>query len=397
VKKYLAGILFALACFASPAHAQVSCNDPGGFLKSFGTINIDDTLILGPDCQHVQSGGSNQPVATFACDGVTNDAVQLQNAINATPMGGTFYIPFKNAGVCLTNATLNFTKPIRFVCDPGVAIKPTAGIGGNSVLYFFGSAFGLAFPTQIENCFIGDPNVNTRFGQYGMVFDTQTAGRYFRNLFVHNVTIKAGTNGVYGILILNNVANNPNGGTFASTIEGGTIEGGLNISGAGDNLAIRDTLIPWNATPGADNGGILISLVTGAGSFLIDHINFSQPGAIIFDGCYSCIIQNSQIEVQAVLAAGAALFVRAGALTMQGFKILNCQFQANAGLGTPLLLDISSNVVEIIVQGNNFATPTSYSPIFNQSVTLQLGPNYWAVGAAAHVSGTAAANTYGGG
>lgn len=38
-------------------HAQV-CNDPSGFIKSFGSINLGDLLVMGPDCQHAVDGGS---------------------------------------------------------------------------------------------------------------------------------------------------------------------------------------------------------------------------------------------------------------------------------------------------------------------------------------------------
>lgn len=48
--------LFSL-CYSPSAHAQVVCNDPSGFLKTYGPIFLGDPLILGPDCQHAQDGG----------------------------------------------------------------------------------------------------------------------------------------------------------------------------------------------------------------------------------------------------------------------------------------------------------------------------------------------------
>lgn len=332
------------------------------------------------------------------CDNSTTDTTTLQNAINSTPIGGKLYIPFKNSGTCLIDAGLTFPEPIHLVCDPRVSIKPITGIGSGSVLNFVGSANGLAFPTIIENCFIGDTGANTRLGGIGMFFDSRVTGNYFRGLELRNVTIKAGTTGAFGAVFLNNTVNNPNGGIFVVNIRGGLIEGGLSFSGAGDNIAIRDTLIPWNSTGGADNNGILVDLVAGAGSFLIDHINFSQPGGLVFDACYSCIVQNSQFEGQATSTEsnGAIVDVRAGSATILDFKFRNNQVQAVAGVGTPLLLRIGLNVTHVVVDGNAFATPTSYTGVSNASVELQLGPNFWST-AATHVSGTAAANTYGGG
>lgn len=60
MKKFLAGILFALALFAAPVSALAQgCNDASGFLKSFGQIPLGNLLALGPDCQHVQNAGQS--------------------------------------------------------------------------------------------------------------------------------------------------------------------------------------------------------------------------------------------------------------------------------------------------------------------------------------------------
>jgi hypothetical protein len=42
--------------FIYPASAQ-SCNDPSGFLKSYGTFNIGDMAVFGPGCQQIMDGG----------------------------------------------------------------------------------------------------------------------------------------------------------------------------------------------------------------------------------------------------------------------------------------------------------------------------------------------------
>lgn len=59
MKRIAAGIILLIGIlFASGAQAQVTCNDPSGFLKTYGPIILGDSLILGPDCQHAQDGGN---------------------------------------------------------------------------------------------------------------------------------------------------------------------------------------------------------------------------------------------------------------------------------------------------------------------------------------------------
>lgn len=63
MKKFFLALI-VLAGFVSPAAAQ-NCDDPSGFLKSFGTIPIGDVLLLGPGCQQVQDGGAGGAVGTL--------------------------------------------------------------------------------------------------------------------------------------------------------------------------------------------------------------------------------------------------------------------------------------------------------------------------------------------
>jgi hypothetical protein len=336
------------------------------------------------------------------CDGSTDDTAAFQAAMTATPIGGWLRVAGTTGTQCNVSSTITRTQPIHFSCDPGAAIAPTSGIGSATVLDFVGSA-SFNVPTVIEGCFIGNPNVNTRFGGIGMLFDTTTAGNLFRNLVIRNMTIKAGTLGNPGINMSNNATNNAVGGTFVSQIVGGSIEGGLTLSNVGDSLVIRDTGFPQNFTSGADNLGITIVLVDGsggaAGNLLLDHINFSQCGGIDFSNGFAPILQNSEIEGEAALCNGATALVSftgiSGAITSP--KIRNNQFQYNAGFGQPTLLLLNAAATGIVLDGNVFSTPTPYAPVANSSTTLELGPNVWNNGGAGHISGTLPANTYGGG
>lgn len=346
--------------------------------------------------QIVTDGGALYPEMFGAKgDGSTDDTTALQNCITATAIGGTIRNA-KPAAHYLVSSTINVSEPISMKFSTGCAIVPASGLGSGDVIKFSGSANGLAYSTIIENVQIGDPASATRYGGVGIRFDTTASGVYFRGLQMRGVYVSAGTLSRYGVIMLNDPAQNANGGIFTSTIEGGVIQGGLLVSGCGDNITIRDTLIPHNFGASADNLGILVSLATGAGSFVIDHINFSQAGGVIMDACYASTIQNSQFEAQATITADAVVYIRAGDATIGGFKFINNQAQANSGIGTPLFLKISSNVGHIIVSGNAFATPTSYTAVTNASAALQQGPNFWSTGSP-HISGTAPANTYGGG
>jgi hypothetical protein len=348
------------------------------------------------------------------CDNSTDDRVNLQAAITAAAsIGGTLHISAQNASAvtpyCLVSKNaggayaLTASNAFHLVCDTGVAIKPTAAVTATtSVLYLFGNPLGANLQTIIEGCFIGDPSVATRNGLHGIVFDTQTAGNLFRAPIVKNVFIQAGTSGNgYGISHINNVTNNPGGGLYDATFgEGSIIQGGVNLNGSGDSITLKG-IYPHNGAVGSDDNGILINLISGAGgnagSTTLDHINLSQAHGVKIDCAYSLLVNGGEYEGQATLTGNALFDVNAGGCTTNSVKIRNAQFQYAPGFGTPLLMRITANASAIVLDGDAFATPTSYTPISNASTTLQLGPNYWNVGAAAHILGTAAANTYGGG
>lgn len=121
MKNLLTGFLFALACFASPAFAQ-SCNDPSGFVKARGTINIGDLVTFGPDCQSVQDSGLVPFGATYNAkmlgavgNGIVNDTTALQTCINLAQTAHTgCYVP---GGSYKTTAPLSITSRIAFFGD----------------------------------------------------------------------------------------------------------------------------------------------------------------------------------------------------------------------------------------------------------------------------------------
>ncbi|TYL87790.1 hypothetical protein [Bradyrhizobium cytisi] len=346
------------------------------------------------------------------CDGSTDTRVALQSAIDNTPEGGTLRISKQSTtGACVVSKSagpfaLSVSKPIHLLCDSSVAIKPNSTLGTtssvNDVIHLFGHIDGINWQTIIEGCLIGDPSAASRYGRHGLVFDTTTASTYFRAPVIKNVYIQAGTSGSgYGIALLNSVVNNPNGGIYQADIGAGSIiQGGILLSGTGDSINIHDAIIPYNATASADNNGIFIDVANGgsgmAGNTTLRNLNFSQPKGVNVSCAYNLLIDGGEYEGQATLTGNALIDVSGATCTVVGTKIRNAQIQYTAGFGTPLLCRITANVGHIVFDGNTLATPTSYTPCSNASTALQVGPNSWNTGAT-HFSGTAAANTFGGG
>jgi hypothetical protein len=342
------------------------------------------------------------------CDGVTDTRVQLQQAINSTPIGGTLRISKQNtSGACIVGKgagsyALIATRPIHILCDLGVAIQPTSALSTTStVLHLVGSLIGLNVQTVIDGCFIGNPGSATRFGLHGIVFDTTTAGNYFRAPIVRNVFIQAGSSGSgFGIYCANNPINNPNGGIYGGSLgENSMIQGGIFLGSSGDSITIGPrAIIPQNGGDGADNNGIYVALVNAAGgtagNLTFDNVNFSQSAGIRIDAGYNIIFDKGEYELQAPLTGTAIIHLSANVGTVSSVRIKNAQFQAISGIGNPLFINISSNAQSVTIEGNAIAAPTGYTTVTNASASLSCGPNYWQTGLP-HISGTAPANNYG--
>lgn len=385
----------------------------GDITKAAGSCVVTSTYtssLTGAVARNLRSKlGDHINAADFGvvCDGVTDTRVQLQQAINSTPVGGTLYISkASTTGACMISAAtsvygLQRTEPFNLVCDTGVAIQPAFSFTSSaSVLYLVGSANGVTYNTTIDGCSFGNLGAATRLGLHGIVFDTTTTGTYFRQPIVKNVFIQGGATGSgYGIYT-NNGAGNINGGIYGGALGmDSKIHGGIFLGNAGDSLTIGPrAIIPQiGSGAGYDNNGIYVYLVAGAGNLTFDNLNFTQSGGITIDAGYNVIFDKGEYELQAALTGQAIINISANVATVTGVRIRNLQMQAVGGIGTPLFLKASSNAQHIIFDGNSVATPTNYSPISNASTSFQMGPNFWQVGGAAHISGTAAANTYGGG
>ncbi|MGY4355378.1 hypothetical protein ACVW0J_001871 [Bradyrhizobium sp. i1.7.7] len=156
--------------------------------------------------------------------------------------------------------------------------------------------------------------------------------------------------------------------------------------------------LPYNPTASADNNGLWISLINGgggpAGDLKVD-VNLTQPAGIQLRCGYNVEFRG-EYELTTSLTGAGLLDLNGADCTISGVRV-HAQMQATGAAGTPRLLNIASNCSSIVLSESNIATPSAYTPVVNTCPSFQLGPNYWSVGGAAHIGGTAAANTYGGG
>lgn len=473
---------------------------------AFSSVTVNgSTCTLGSTC----TTGFN--VAQLSCgdySSSTDNRAALQAAIDATPSGGTLFIPatqatnftYCNIGKNPTNVaptllsswySLYITKPIHIICDRGVALRPdstntnstvggypgqygtiaggssytngtytavpltggggsgakatitvaggavtsviitdggaggysvsnvlsasaaniggtgsgftytlTTLVSGTDIVYIKGTLDGLNIPTIVEGCFIGDPTVATRYGRHAIVLDTLTDSTYFRAPIIRNVFTQAGASGNgYGVVAVNDTLqpNQFNGGIYGGIFgDGSMFYGGLWFTGTGDSNVIRNAIVPQCIGCGtSDNNGILLSPINTAGSTTLQEVNFSQSKGVKVTSGINFAIMGGEYELQATLTGTALIDLNGADGTLYNAKIIGAQLQANAGLGTPLLINATSNVANFVLMSNFIATPTSYTGVANASTSFICGPNYWSTGSP-HYSGTAPSSSFGG-
>lgn len=334
------------AIYFTRALAQ-SCNDPSGFLKTFGPMKIGDLLSLGPDCQHASTGsaagsvpatnvfytiplagGVSQSqtnynfrsivnVTDFGAvgDGVTDDAPAFRAASDAIANGGALHIPTTTAyyrmnscrnGAVLETAGSNANKSVSLVGD-GWSAKTGGSLGqprGSILRLGIGVAdtcdFASWTPTdQIaglawRNFYLG--NEGTPVGRHGFFMNGANAAGYVTDLIIDHVFID---NMKTGYSIKSTAANSaPFSGAIAFSKISNNALMSFNADFLGDEVTIEHNRFGQNATNDARDIGIQFENVSGATSTLIFHnvmSNFNQM--ISVRGGTKTIIRDNEFEL----------------------------------------------------------------------------------------------------
>lgn len=334
------------------------------------------------------------------CDGstVTGNAFRAAAAA-AQNSHATLHISGQNAsGACILNAGasnfgIQITQPFKIACDPGIWLEPDSSFTSSTDVFDIIGGSNYLISNMEIHCNIGNPAAPTRNGRAGIFLDTQVVGNFIAH-FNYTGRIQAGTHGSFGLLAINNVTNNPNGGFFLSTIgdHQSVIEGGVDLSGSGDSITLEGNY-PYNSASGADNSGVLVDLVANAGGFVAKDLNFSNCGGLVITYVANGEIDGGEYEAQATCTIAPLINISATGGTITAFQI-HPHSMTSVGSVTNLLLAIGVNAILPTLHGVSIATSTAYTPVTNNSTTLGCGANFFNVGGAAHVSGTAPANTY---
>lgn len=254
--------LFALAALfmlSSPASAQI-CNDPSGFLKSFGPIPLGNSLVLGPDCQHAQDGGAGigsagaytffmnptnvgalpsfysrdvasqimDKVTPVWCNNAAGDGAKIQAAANT---GITVWMH----GPCNFDQTVTLISPGQVITGDNritTDLRQSAVLGGATFICNTGEP-GPTFQNFQISYTQPDSTNRAAYTAYGPAFSCQNTPRtQFKNIRI--------VRGMIGIDMRGN-----SGGTVIDGFEDGTFTASVLIDGALDTVRINN----WQAFP----------------------------------------------------------------------------------------------------------------------------------------------------
>ncbi len=295
-------------------------------------------------------------------DGVTNDSVAVQDAINAVPDGGTLYVPkgsyLVGPSSVGTDANAIFTRAngqrINIVGEGFESLfKVHASTPSTMDVLKFNwttSARGMRF----ENFGIMPASGNP--GRHGIMFNL-TSGTtvltyqvIFRNLliFLNNATGKS-------ICVDVNVAS-VSGGMAYSVIEECLLDG-IRLVNVGDNIKVsHNTMIPTNAaTP-----TVYVVNINGAKNFdFVHNVVAGLNTMLLHDGGYSSVIDGNWFETPATIPGtypnGAMLDLHGGSSIVKHAKVRNNAFMSHIGTNLPNPIRVN-NAQQTLIDGNFVST-----------------------------------------
>lgn len=278
-----------------------------------------------------------------AGDGVTDDTVAIQNAINATAYGGTLHIP---AGSYLVSASLEvINKPIRIVGDGFMStyILASASIPGtDDVLVFNGDSIS---PAAIEGYYLSDISIKPQLG---------TPARHGLNLGngigvgINRATVERVKISGFGSYAIRN------NGAFSSTIQNCFIEGILFDSCTDNQNVLNNTIfgVFW---------GVYINAVVGTNMFNIkDNVIVSELGGVYAVDVGTLTIADNQFETQAITTDPESSMI---VLKGTSRQIYNTQIHGNNFNVNPAYMIYTVrlyNTLDVSIYGNSFSGGLPY-------------------------------------
>lgn len=320
----------------------------------------------------------------------TDDTTAIQNAINATPNGGTLFIPGKttgcvirqqgaNAYALLQNRPFNvrgtghFSNLMTFPDTPSTVdnflVNNTTGGDWIGTVW---DGFGISATTSfVPATFL----MNPRFGKRGLAFVDITASTNFPQILISNITIGESGND-YSLYVGNPTSSASQGVQIIRN----RINGGVHLDHVSDSFLLKD-----NFFYGATTKGGLFEFVSGAGSFLFANNNVTWTGCTIIESGSKPVIKDNYFEevVNGSNCARAAVVDFNGGLS----AIVSPTFTGNivnASVSTATLVRFN-NHTEGIFGDNALIEGTVRTFVTSTTGLTCSAPNFWS-GSGTHFS-----------
>lgn len=272
--------------------------------------------------------------------------------------------------------TLNITTPGNmYGAGIGSNLQPSSTFSGSNNNIHITPNIALAnFLPVYEKFCLGTLATGTRVGLNGIFLDTQVAGAFVPKFTLRDTTI-FGTTGLGSALeVLNNPANNVNGGAYAMNVENNLLYGGINLQSTGDSNCIHRNVLT------GDNIGIYASNVTGASLLsIVDNNITNTNGAIQIDAGSRFKILRNNMEQQVPFSNGGEYMVNISGAngTMSTPEIRGNLFGLLSGVLNAANLHLN-NTQGALVSENTFlnANASAVAMIIDSDcVNTRVGPN----------------------
>lgn len=345
----------------------------GGFyaLNPADVTSLDNggTIIVGADggrwyLQQLMTPSTGQ-FGVFPS--VTDNTPQLNQALSVSSLSNVYRLP--NTVVPFAS-TLQLTTTGQIIGSGQFSgLKPSVGFSGNNIHV---APLGPAYMLNLEKFLLGDPNTGTRAGTNGIFLDTSILTSNLPKFTLRDTFIGSGTG--TAILGLNNPANNPNGGLYASNIENNFLTGGVNFQSTGDSNTIHKNVISGN------NVGIYASNTAGASLLtMVDNNITTAGGALQIDAGSRFKFLRNNCEQTVPFTGGASYMANISGAngTMSTPEIRGNHFGLFGGIANSGVIHLNNTVAALVANNtilNSNASATGIVVDFN-CVNTQIGPN----------------------